>query len=76
MVNDMRHRLPHRTALALIKANKFDAPNGVVLVQSFSPGDERFEAYTVNLRLIVTSDIQKNRAVRATVRASAQGMLL
>ena len=47
-----------------------------MLVQFFSHGDERFEAYTANLRLIVTSDIEKNRAVRAIMRASAHRMLL
>lgn len=29
-------------------------------------------SYTLNLRLIVTSDIEKNRAVRTIIRASAQ----
>ncbi len=33
-----------------------------------------FDIYVASLRLIITSDREKNKAVRATIRANAQRM--
>jgi hypothetical protein len=44
-VNHLRYQLLHRTASALIEAEKFNAPNALMLVHSFSSEDEWFDDY-------------------------------
>ena len=44
-INVIRYQLLHRTASALIEANKFRAPNALMLVHSFSQSNEWFSDY-------------------------------
>jgi len=44
-VNPIRYQLLHRTASAVIEAQKFGAPNALMLVHSFSDEDEWFDDY-------------------------------
>lgn len=44
-INTIRYQLLHRTASALIEANKFRAPNALMLVHSFSQSNEWFSDY-------------------------------
>lgn len=50
-VIDVRYQLMHRTASALIEAKRFNAPNALMLVHSFSPENEWFEDYEKFLSL-------------------------
>ena len=51
-VDHIRYQLLHRTASALIEANKFNAPNALMLVHSFSREDEWFDDYERFLTLL------------------------
>jgi len=51
-VNHVRYQLLHRTASALIEAKKFNAPNALMLVHSFSHEDEWFDDYQSFLALL------------------------
>jgi len=51
-VNHVRYQLLHRTASALIEAEKFNAPNALMLVHSFSREDESFDDYERFLALL------------------------
>ena len=51
-VNHVRYQLLHRTASALIEAKKFNAPNALMLVHSFSHEDEWFDDYQRFLALL------------------------
>lgn len=51
-VNHVRYQLLHRAASALIEAKKFNAPNAVMLVHSFSRENEWFEDYERFLDLL------------------------
>jgi len=51
-VDHIRYQLLHRTASALIEANKFGAPNALMLVHSFSGEDEWFDDYQKFLALL------------------------
>lgn len=42
---DLRHQLLHRTAAALIEAERFSASVAIMLVHSFSPEPEGFGDY-------------------------------
>ena len=44
-VDGTRYQLVHRTASALIEAKRFNAPNALMLVHSFSRVNEGFEDY-------------------------------
>ena len=44
-VNRIRYQLLHRTASALIEARRFNAPNALMLVHSFSHENEWLEDY-------------------------------
>jgi hypothetical protein len=45
MVSNIRYQLLHRTASAIIEAKKFNAPNALMLVHSFSLSNEWFADY-------------------------------
>lgn len=51
-VGEIRYQLLHRTAAALIEAERFDARCAVMLVHSFSQEDEHFEDYQDFLDLL------------------------
>lgn len=51
-VNHVRYQLLHRMASALIEAKKFNAPNALMLVHSFSHEDEWFDDYERFLALL------------------------
>ena len=51
MVSHIRYQLLHRTASALIEAQRFNAPNALMLVYSFSSENEWFEDYQQFLAL-------------------------
>lgn len=51
-VSNLRYQLLHRTAAALIEAERFDARYAVMLVHSFSQEDEHFEDYQDFLDLL------------------------
>jgi len=50
-VDHIRYQLLHRTASALIEANRFNAENALMLVHSFSTTDEGFDDYCQFLAL-------------------------
>lgn len=50
-VNGIRYQLLHRTASALIEASKFNAPNALMMVHSFSKTNEWIEDYSQFLAL-------------------------
>ena len=50
-VDHVRYQLLHRTASALIEAKRFNAPNALMLVHSFSRGNEWIEDYQQFLAL-------------------------
>ena len=54
-VSNLRYQLLHRTAAALIEAERFDARYAVMLVHSFSQEDEHFEDYRAFLELLGVS---------------------
>lgn len=51
-VNHVRYQLLHRTATAVVEATKFNAPNALMLVHSFSHEDEWFDDYHSFLTLL------------------------
>ena len=50
-IDDIRYQLLHRTASALIEAEKFNAQNALMLVHSFSLSNEWFDDYSHFLAL-------------------------
>ena len=50
-IDHIRYQLLHRTASAIIEAERFNAQNALMLVHSFSQSDEGFEDYTQFLAL-------------------------
>lgn len=50
-VNNIRYQLLHRTASAVIEAGRFNAPNALTLVHSFSETNEWFDDYSQFLAL-------------------------
>jgi len=50
-VNNIRYQLLHRTASAVIEAGRFNAPNALMLVHSFSETKEWFDDYSQFLAL-------------------------
>ena len=50
-LDGIRYQLLHRTASALLTAQRFGAPRAVVLVHSFSPTHDWFDDYTSFLQL-------------------------
>jgi hypothetical protein len=59
-VSNIRYQLLHRTASAILEAKKFNAPNALMLVHSFSQTDEWFENYALFAALFGI-DAKKNR---------------
>lgn len=54
-VSNLRYQLLHRTAAALIEAERFNARYAVMLVHSFSQEDEHFDDYQAFLKLLGVS---------------------
>ncbi len=50
-VNNIRYQLLHRTASAVVEAGRFNAPNALMLVHSFSETNEWFDDYSQFLAL-------------------------
>ena len=50
-LSNIRYQLLHRTASAIIEAKKFDTPNALMLVHSFSPKNLWFDDYEAFLSL-------------------------
>jgi hypothetical protein len=50
--NEIRYQLLHRTASALIEADRFDAKDAAMIVHSFSPDRRWFDAYAAFVRLL------------------------
>jgi len=50
-VSNIRYQLLHRTVSAILEAKKFNAPNAMMLVHSFSQADEWFENYALFVAL-------------------------
>jgi hypothetical protein len=50
-VSNIRYQLLHRTVSAILEAKKFNAPNALMLVHSFSQKDEWFENYALFVAL-------------------------
>lgn len=50
-IGHIRYQLLHRTASAIMLAERFTARNALVLVHSFAPNDESFEDYCQFLKL-------------------------
>lgn len=50
-VNNIRYQFLHRTASAVIEAGRFNAPNALMLVHSFSETNEWFDDYSQFLAL-------------------------
>ncbi len=44
-IDAIRYQLLHRTASAIIEAERFNAENALMMVHSFSPGNEGFDDY-------------------------------
>jgi hypothetical protein len=64
-VNPIRFQLLHRTASAVIEARRFNAPDALMLVHSFSETDEWFDDYSLFSRTIGASEIARGRVVEA-----------
>lgn len=64
-VEGIRYQLLHRTAAALIEAERFMAKHAVMLVHSFSLNNEWFEDYAAFARLYGISEPKPGAIVRA-----------
>lgn len=64
-VDTIRYQLLHRTASAIIEAEKFKAENALMLVHSFSQCDEWFEDYERFLALFGLTEIKPDSLVYA-----------
>ena len=64
-INDIHYQLLHRAASAIIEAEKFNAPNALMLIHSFSQSDEGFAGYSQFLALFGLKDIKPNSLVFA-----------
>lgn len=64
-VDHIRYQLLHRTASAIIEAEKFKTENALMLVHSFSQSDEWFEDYEQFLNLFGLKDIRPDSIVYA-----------
>ena len=64
-IDHIRYQLLHRTASAIIEAEKFKAENALMLVHSFSQSDEWFEDYEQFLDLFGPKDIRPDSIVYA-----------
>lgn len=68
---DIRYQLVHRAASALLEAQRFLAPQAVMLVHSFSERDASLSDYQAFLRLLGASG-GVNRVVSAGMRSGVQ----
>ena len=59
-LSNIRYQLLHRTVSAILEAKKFNAPNAMMLVHSFSQKDEWFKDYSLFSKLFGI-DAKKNR---------------
>jgi Domain of unknown function (DUF6946) len=70
-VADLRYQLLHRTAAALLEANRFAAPHALMLVHSFSDQDAWLGDYTKFAARMGASSAGANAVVRIGPRAGA-----
>lgn len=69
-MHDLWYQLLHRTVSALIEAERFNAPHGLMLVHSFSQTHERFEDYRAFAeRMGVGGAVEPNQIVQVGQRA-------
>ena len=59
-VSQIRYQLLHRTASAVIEAERFGSSTAVMLVHSFSQEDEHLEDYQAFARLFGINDANVN----------------
>ncbi|MDD4860015.1 MAG: hypothetical protein PHR56_07415 [Dehalococcoidales bacterium] len=64
-IDHVRYQLLHRTASAIIEAEKFNAQNALMLVHSFSQSDEWFDDYRQFLALFGLKEIRTDSLVYA-----------
>lgn len=64
-IDHIRYQLLHRTASAIMEAEKFKAENALMLVHSFSQSDEWFEDYRGFLTLFGLDNIEPDSLVHA-----------
>jgi len=64
-IDHIRYQLLHRTASAIIEAERFNTPNALMMVHSFSQSDEWFEDYSQFLALFGLNDITPDSLVFA-----------
>jgi hypothetical protein len=57
----IRYQLLHRTASALVEAERFDASDAAMIVHSFSPGAKWLDDYTAFVQLL-GGKVESNRA--------------
>ncbi len=63
-IGDAPYQLVHRTASALILAERFRAPVAVMLVHSFSPDNEWFDVFASFAR-VMGADARPNQLAEA-----------
>jgi len=64
-IDHIRYQLLHRTVSAIIEAEKFNAPNALMLVHSFSQSDEGFDDYCQFLALFGLKNVKPDSLVFA-----------
>lgn len=64
-IDAIRYQILHRTASAIIEAEKFKAENALMLVHSFSQSDEWFDDYQQFLTLFNLKGIKPDSLIRA-----------
>ncbi len=69
--NTVRYQLLHRTASALIEAERFCAKHAVMLVHSFSQAQEWFEDYAAFAKLLGV-DVEPDKVASAGERYGRQ----
>lgn len=62
-IDHIRYQLLHRTASAIIEAKRFNVPNALMLVHSFSKADESFADYTSFLALYCVGGVNPGSLV-------------
>jgi hypothetical protein len=65
----IRYQLLHRTASAIIEAQRFNAPHAVMLVHSFSPSSQWFQDYVEFVALMGGGVATKDSLVSVGVRS-------
>jgi len=60
---EIRYQLLHRTASALLEAQRFNAPHAVMLIHSFSQKHEWLDDYSAFARLLGVEEAEVNQVV-------------